>query len=365
MTAPIAFGYTFPAIRGIQANNEYYSVMCPLKYVQRLFVFVEEELAPEYRDQRPLNTKRVPQISKYMLDKRNEYVFSSLTACISGDTSFVPVGNDPHSKDIGTLHIDISAQCFITDGQHRKAAIEKALLEDPSLEDESISVVFFVNRDLRRRQVMFRDLNQYQVKTDPSLSKTFGDSPNDLLSQYIANNSKTFKGLIEMGSTNLAPRSVKLFSHNALQNANIDLIGKISKTELAQSKKVCKEYWDCIGQNIPQWQQLRNNKVTSRDLRMYYIHSHAVTLRALGYIGQYLLANEPNWKSVLKGLSQINWERSNGIDWEGRCINSARMKMSKLSIVLTASLIKQKLNIPLTALEIREEEKFLKANSNG
>ena len=361
MTNSIAFGYTFPAIRGVQANNEYYTVMCPLKYVQKLFVFVEEELAPEYRDQRPLNTKRVPQIAKYMINKREKYVFSSLTACISGDTSFVPVGGDAHSKDIGTLHIDIGAQCFITDGQHRKAAIEKAIQEDPSLENESISVVFFVDRDLKRRQVMFRDLNQFQVKTDPSLSKTFGDSPDDLLSQHTAKYSKAFNGLIDMGSTNLAPRSVKLFSHNALQSANIDLVGKTDKKNLSQHKKVCKEFWDCVGENIPHWIQLRKHKVTSHDLRTYFVHSHAVTLRAIASVGKFLLANDPHWKETLKGLSSIDWQRSNAKDWEGRCIKSERMKISKLNILLTASLIKQKLKISLTELEQREEEKFLKA----
>lgn len=360
MTNTIAFGYTFPAIRGTQANNEYYTVMCPLKYVQKLFVFVEEELAPEYRDQRLLNAKRVPQISKYMLNKRNEYVFSSLTACISGDTSFKPVGGDSHSKDIGTLHIDIGAQCFITDGQHRKAAIEKAILEDSTLETESISVVFFVDRDLKRRQVMFRDLNQYQVKTDPSLSKTFGDSPNDLLSQYIASNTKTFKGLIDMGNTNLAPRSVKLFSHNALHNANLDLVGKTDKSNLSQHKKTCREFWNCVGENIPHWKQLRENKVTSGDLRTYYVHSHAVTLRAVALVGKYLLSSDPNWKSTLKGLANIDWERSNSDDWEGRCIKSERMKISKLNILLTASKIKGKLGISLTEAEQVEEDNFLK-----
>lgn len=360
MANSIAFGYTFPAIRGIQANNEYYTVMCPLKYVQKLFIFVEEELAPEYRDQRPLNTKRVPQISKYMINKRDNYVFSSITACISGDTSFEPVGGDAHSKDIGTLHIDIGAQCFITDGQHRKAAIEKAILEDPTLEDESISVVFFVDRNLKRRQVMFRDLNQYQIKTDPSLSKTFGDSPDDLLSQYTASNTKAFKGLIDMGNTNLAPRSVKLFSHNALHNANLDLVGKTDKKNLSSHKKICKEFWNCVGENIPHWKQLKENKVTSSELRTYYVHSHAVTLRAIAYVGNYLLASDPDWKNTLTGLAKIDWLRSNSDDWEGRCIKSERMKMSKLNILLTASLIKQKIGISLTEKERVEENKFLK-----
>ena len=73
-----------------------------------------------------------------------------------------------------------------------------------------------------------------------------------------------------------------------------------------------------------------------------------------------MLANDPNWKNTLTKLAEIDWLRSNSDDWEGRCIKSERMKMSKLNILLTASLIKQKIGISLTEKERVEENKFLK-----
>ena len=42
-----AFGYVFPAIRGVQAGREYYVSMCPLRLLPKLFLFDEEELVPE------------------------------------------------------------------------------------------------------------------------------------------------------------------------------------------------------------------------------------------------------------------------------------------------------------------------------
>ena len=42
--------------------------MCPLRLIQRLFVFDEEELTPEMRAQRTLNKARVPEMARYILD---------------------------------------------------------------------------------------------------------------------------------------------------------------------------------------------------------------------------------------------------------------------------------------------------------
>ena len=46
-----AFEYVFPAIRGVQAYREYYVSMCPLRLIPKLFVFDNEELLPELRDE--------------------------------------------------------------------------------------------------------------------------------------------------------------------------------------------------------------------------------------------------------------------------------------------------------------------------
>ena len=67
-----AFEYVFPAIRGVQANREYYVSMCPLKLIPKIFLFDEEELVPELRAQRILNKNRIPEISRYIVDNQKE-----------------------------------------------------------------------------------------------------------------------------------------------------------------------------------------------------------------------------------------------------------------------------------------------------
>ena len=66
--ADLDFTVSFPAIRGIQAKREYYLVMCPIRYVTRLFSFDEKgEVPAEMRAQRVLNQSRVPEIARYII----------------------------------------------------------------------------------------------------------------------------------------------------------------------------------------------------------------------------------------------------------------------------------------------------------
>ena len=59
--------FSFPAVKGIQANMEYYVTMIPLDCIPKLFTFSDENLAPEIRSQRTLNRSRIPEMSNYIL----------------------------------------------------------------------------------------------------------------------------------------------------------------------------------------------------------------------------------------------------------------------------------------------------------
>src|SRR5262245_53057689 len=153
------YQYAFPAIRGIQAGREYYVSMCPLRLIPKIFVFNEEELLPELRAQRLLNKARVPEIAQYVTNNKDSYVFSAITASIDADVRFVPVETKGDAARIGLLQVPMSAHFVINDGQHRRAAIEMALRDQPELGNETIAVVFFLDVGLIRCQQMFADLN--------------------------------------------------------------------------------------------------------------------------------------------------------------------------------------------------------------
>ena len=137
--------YVFPAIRGIQAQREYYVSMCPIRLLPRLFLFDDEDLLPELRAQRQLNKSRVPQLSRYIVENADNYVFSAITVSIDAEVEFERLPDHKAGNRIGTLHVPLTARFVINDGQHRRAAIERALQEKPELGDETIAVVFFLD----------------------------------------------------------------------------------------------------------------------------------------------------------------------------------------------------------------------------
>ena len=164
-----SFSYVFSALRGLQAGRQYFLAMCPLKLIPKIFLFDEDEIPPELRAQRVLNRARVPEIAKYIAENPREYVFSSIAASIDGKIRFEPVGTNPADANNGRLIVPMTAQFIINDGQHRRAAIEEALKENPDLGDETISVVFFVDDGLKRSQQMFADLNKHAIRPTKSL----------------------------------------------------------------------------------------------------------------------------------------------------------------------------------------------------
>ena len=215
------FAYQFPAVRGVQAGREYYISMVPLKLLSKLFPSDDEIVAPEYRAQRKINEARIPEIKKYILENRNNYVFSALSASIDGEFSFVPNDN----SDMGVLHVDMDSVFLINDGQHRKAAIEAAMQEDESLGKETISIVFFGDNGLERSQQMFTDLNKHAVKTSNSLS-TLYDSRDAVAvaTKEVINAVPFFKRFTDKERDILGKNSGNLFTLNAIYKANLKIV---------------------------------------------------------------------------------------------------------------------------------------------
>src|SRR5687768_15537348 len=114
---------TFPAVKGRMGSRDYYVAMFPMSVVPRLFKFRDwAELPPEARAQRKLNEKRVPEITRYILEHEDDWVFSSLTASFRAEEAFKPLVED---GSIGMLELPLDTEFLINDGQHRKAAMEE------------------------------------------------------------------------------------------------------------------------------------------------------------------------------------------------------------------------------------------------
>jgi DNA sulfur modification protein DndB len=354
----------FPAIRGVQAGREYYVSQCRLRLIPRLFQFDEGDLPAEVRAQRGLNRSRVPEIAEYMLSNQDSYVFSALTASIDCDVRFEPLTNAGESGRLGLLRIPMEARFVINDGQHRRAAIEMAIEREPSLGDETIAIVFFLDRGLERSQQMFADLNRYAIRPAASLNVLYDHrDPWSNLAKSVVAGSWRLKDLVEKERTSLSARSRKLFTLSAIRGATSALLHGFDDLAFEERVATAIDFWDGTAEAFPEWQQVQNGKVVAGDVRTDFIHTYGTILHALGRVGNAVLASteHPEWKQVGARLAEIDWAKSNTAMWEGRAMTAGHVVKANQNVTLTTNAIKKHLGLVLSPEEQRVEDAFTKA----
>lgn len=121
------------------------------------------------------------------------------------------------------------------------------------------------------------------------------------------------------------------------------------------------DFWTEAGKHIPEWRLAQARKVSPAELRRDFVHSHGIALHTLGIVGHSLLSVDPKrWKDRIKALEKLDWSRSNTKLWEGRAMVGGRVSKAHNNVILTASVIKSHLNLPLSLEEQRVEKHFVK-----
>jgi DNA sulfur modification protein DndB len=314
--------FTFPAVKGIQANMEYYVTMVPLDCVPKLFTFSDENLPPEVRSQRTLNKSRIPEITNYILQNPNSYVFSALTASIDGEVCFEPANDE--NNTVGTLNISMSAKLLINDGQHRKAAIEAALKKNPNLKYEHISMVLYHDIGLKRSQQMFSDLNRFAIRPTQSLNILYDTrGKNSILVKEVIDSIPGFNTLVDKEHTSVPNRSVALFTLSAFYRGNSALLQNLEMTP-SEQRDFAVKFWSEVYKNMPEWQEVNSGEVKSSVVRKESLSPLSITIRAIGEMGNDLYLRFPKtWDKKLKKLSTIDWSKSNDAWSNGIIVNGS------------------------------------------
>ena len=319
--------FVFPAVKGIQAQREYYVSMVPLEVIAKIFQFADEELPPEVRSQRVLNKSRIPEIRDYILSNPDSYVFSSLTVSVDGNMEFQSISDS--TPQIGIISISMTSRFLINDGQHRRAAIAEALKINPSLKNEHMSVVFYRDQGLVHSQQMFSDLNRYAIKPTKSINILFNSrEESSIVAKKVIEEVGVFKGLVEKERTTISNRAKALFTLSAICTATNELL---SGTGLNLQEKIslAERYWNAVGTHIPQWQKVMSGELKSSDVRRDYICSLSLTLVALGFAGNALIQTRPNeWEKHLKKLDSIDWRKTNPA-WENLVFVNGRVAANR------------------------------------
>jgi DNA sulfur modification protein DndB len=289
-------------------------------------------------------------------------VFSALTASVDGPMRFDAHSHEGHGHRLGVLHLSMDAKFLINDGQHRRAAIEEAMKDDPSLGDETIPIVIFRDRGLKRSQQMFADLNRHAVRPAKSLGVLYDHRDDDSgIVRLMVSESDLFHTLVEREASSLSPRSRKLFTLSSMYRGTQSLLHGRLYESAEEAAGVGRAYWEAVAAFIPEWDDVRRGKCTSGEVRAEFIHSHGIALHALGRVGSTVLAESDDpeiWAKALSGLHSIDWSRRNARLWEGRAMTGGRVSKSTNNVTLTTNVLRRALGQPLTPEEQRVEDAF-------
>ena len=339
--------YSFPAIRGTQAGRAYYVAMMRLSHVVKIIPVETDDLPAELKAQRQLNKGRVPAISRYMIENPKGYVFSSLTVSVGGRIEFEAAGTDAVGRKLGQILISADTPIIINDGQHRRAAIERAIEERPELARETISVVFFVDSGLKRSQQMFADLNRYTIRPTNSINILYDHrDPLSQLVHRIVESVEVFRGTTEKARTTISNRSRKMFTLSSIYQATKKLLKQSNGSEVDDDdESVAAEFWTHVSEHMPDWLPAARGDLSPAELRRECIHTHGLVLQALATVGCELIEQFPNdWMSHLKPLHKIDWRKNNPL-WEGRAIVQGHVSKSQTSVQETADVIRRAIGL--------------------
>ena len=358
-----SFEYILPVIRGIQAGREYYVSMCPVRFLPKLFPFESEDLPPELRAKRTLNCSRIPEIADYFVKNPTNYTCGAIAASIDADITFEAVGNEAEERKMGRLRVPMDAKFTINDGQHRRAAFEMALRENPQLGYETVALILFLDIGLEKSQQRFADLNSFQVPLEASLSLLYNHRDDRAFAvKAVVKQVEVFRCLTDMEKGSLSGRSPKLFALSAIDRAIMALLSdsepskqakpsryratkQEKEEEFAQKIQLAVSYWNAVSNFIPDWQLVLQKQVAAGEIRRDCVHCHSVVLESLGEVGASLLSAFPeSWEERLAVLREVDWSFSNP-DWEGGILLKGRVLRSRASIRWMSDYLKMKLGL--------------------
>lgn len=364
----------FPGMKAEIGKRKYYATTMALSEIPRFFKFNDwSQFEPSQRAQRVLNESRVPEITKYILDNEDGYIFSSITASFATPIDFQPF---EENGMIGQLEMDLENMEFvINDGQHRAAAIARALKENPDIGKDRITVLLFPMEDLDRLQQMFSDLNRFVHKTSKSLDILYDHRDNlSALTKELEERVGVFQGMLEKERMSIAVRSPKLLTMAALYDANAELLGpKVEKPgtrEFKEKLATAAAYWNEVAKVIPDWQRVREGELKATALRQEKVNTHTVVLRALGGLGSALLQYHPgDWRECLAPLAEVDWRKAVGSKvnplWDNICIVAGSVVSNRQARVATQAVLKDLLKLPKTNQENQVISSLRQAGWNG
>lgn len=173
-----------PSLRGLIGDWVYYPTLMKLKDIADRIKIAEELYESKTLSdmvQRYIKRNRGREIKDYLLNQQQRFFNSLIVAVYEGDPTWYDItsiesNNLLDTEDIpedvvagiGILSLNGEEKLFTLDGQHRLIGIKEAIVENPELGEEELSIIFIAHRTdlegVERSRRLFTTLNKNAVR---------------------------------------------------------------------------------------------------------------------------------------------------------------------------------------------------------
>lgn len=281
----------------------------------------------EEKMNRPLIRPHVNDIAKYLINTTNYVLPPFIFNC---STSIKVFAYGTGAIQFGYAVIPSNIKLYVTDGQHRLEAIRKAIVERPSLENDSVTVLVIEEDDIDQIHQDFADCAKTKP-IPPALLAAF-DVSNVLskLTRQISKELVIFNKRIDKISRTVGKDPSYMFTMSQLRIGMAEFLFGSSRKQVIESRsnqedcdwdillEDAKDFYRIFAENNKTWQQLLKPSSQTINLDLYALRQERVDFNSVGFqiinrVGHHIFFGEDFTDSevsnLVKALASIDYSR--------------------------------------------------------
>lgn len=281
----------------------------------------------EEKINRPLMRPHVNEIAKYLINTNN-YVLPPFIFNCSTPIKVFAYGSG--AVKFGYAVIPSNVELYVTDGQHRLKAIEKAIIERPSLKNDSVTVLVIEEDDIDQIHQDFADCAKTKP-IPPALLAAF-DVSNFLsqLTRRVSKESIIFNKRIDKISRTVGKDPNYMFTMSQLRIGMAEFLYGSSRKQVIESRSNqedsnwnsllnnAKVFYQLFAENNQTWQQLLQAASQTVNLDLYSLRQKRIDFNSVGFqiinrVGHHIFFGKVFTDServiLIKALASLDYSR--------------------------------------------------------
>ncbi|MBI1903526.1 MAG: DNA sulfur modification protein DndB [Planctomycetia bacterium] len=307
---------------------------------------------------RPEIAEHAETIKKYIIDNRSkQYILPPLTLNLQEEAKLF-TGDSASTVKTGVLVLHATTKLAITDGQHRRSAIQHALddlsgEEAQQLAKDGIGVVITSEMDSAQIHQDFADCSKTKALPPSQLAVYDRRNPANRMVVEAEERCPLFRGKIDATSVTLGKNSTSLFLANQVRQfvktwltgnwqmgddefeKQANVICRTDETYETEFNKFL-DFVNYLTEVIPIWNEIaalqpgvESNRIKEWRQHPGYVCMSVTGLVVLGRIGYELFSRrELNWRQYADKLGTIDWSKSGPL-WVGNLVREDKIVNSQ------------------------------------